>query len=286
MRLLNIIATITTAVVLLTACNEDYGISASAPSIVVEGWIEDGEYPVVILTKTLPISSDYQTTDDLEDFLVRWAKVTVSDGTDSVILTGKFDQGYYPPYIYTTGRLKGVAGRTYRLKVEYKDYLATATTTIPPRPVIDSFRVERVLPTDTLYQITACFTDPPGKNYYQFFTRIGTQSEQFVASYLGSVDDAELKTKAEIPVYRGHQLTWNNYTPYFSVNDSVAVKFAQVDETTFHFWDNYTKTQSVSDNMFLSSPTKSFSNINGGIGCWYGCGSTIYYLVVRDYATR
>ena len=115
----------------LTACESNY-LGTAESQLVVEGWIENEGYPVVILSRSVPISEDYTPMDELDQYLLRWAKVTVSDGQNSVVLTRKYDSGYFPPYIYTTGRLKGRAGKSYTLTVEYRDYYATATTTIPP----------------------------------------------------------------------------------------------------------------------------------------------------------
>ena len=85
---------------ILTGCNDDFELQGEeSPQLVVEGWIEDGGFPIVILTRSLPISTEYRNIDDLSDYILRWAKVTVSDGTDSVVLTGKYDEGYFPPYI-------------------------------------------------------------------------------------------------------------------------------------------------------------------------------------------
>ena len=89
------------------------------PQIVVEGWIEDGGYPVVIVTSTVPVTGDYRYWDEMQDHIIRWAKVTVSDGEKDVVLTGKMDNDYFPPYVYTTSRLKGESGKTYTLTVEY-----------------------------------------------------------------------------------------------------------------------------------------------------------------------
>ena len=104
----------------LTACESDY-LGTAESQLVVEGWIENEGYPVVILSRSVPISEDYTPMDELDQYLLRWAKVTVSDGQNSVVLTGKYDSGYFPPYIYTTGRLKGRAGKSYTLTVEYRD---------------------------------------------------------------------------------------------------------------------------------------------------------------------
>ena len=269
---------------LLAACAEDYTPSDSPSKLVVEGWIEDGGFPVVILTKTFPVNSEIMREEDLSDYMLRWAKVTVSDGEDSVVLTGKYDAGYFPPYIYTTSRLRGMAGKCYTLTVEYRDEKATAVTTIPQAPADCSFVIEKCASSDTLYQMTARFEDNPDeKNYYQFFTRVGSQTKQYLAAYLGSIDDEVIGSGVtEVPVYRGHQLGRESYTPYYSIDDTVSVKFAQVDETSFRIWDNYTKTLSLSGNLFLPVYTTLPTNIIGGYGYWCGYGAVTKYFVIHE----
>ncbi len=271
-------------VFILTGCVDDSDrLELDVPHFIVEGWIEDGGFPVVILSRSLPLSTDYQDIDSLSDYIVRWAKVTISDGTDSVVLTGKYDKGYFPPYIYTTSRIRGKAGKTYYLTAEYRDLRATAQTTVPAIPDNCSFRVERCAGSDTLFQIRARFKDNPAeKNYYQFFTRVGTSTKQYQASYLGSIDDEVLKGETDMTVYRGHQLSDKDYTPYFLADDTVSVKFAQVDATSFRIWDSYTKIQSLSSNMFFSTSSDIESNITGGYGYWCGYGTITDYIVVRD----
>jgi hypothetical protein len=273
-----------TSMLILTACNDDFELQGEESSkLVVEGWIEDGGFPIVMLTRSLPVSTEYRNIDDLSDYILRWAKVTVSDGTDSVVLTGKYDEGYLPPYIYTTSRLRGKAGRQYSLTVEYKNYHATSKTTIPHVPTYCAFSVERTKGSDTLFQIKAKFKDnPTEKNYYQFFTRVGTKSKQYLASYLGTLDDNVLNNETEIPIYRGHQLQLDQYTPYFALTDTVSVKFAHIDETSFRIWDSYIKILSLSSNMFLSTSTDIETNINGGYGYWCGYGTITNYIVIQD----
>ena len=71
----------------LIACDADY-LPDQKPHLVVEGWIEDGDFPVVIVTQSIPMSEDYTSSDSLGNYIVRWATVTVYCGEDSVILTG------------------------------------------------------------------------------------------------------------------------------------------------------------------------------------------------------
>lgn len=265
-------------------CSDDSErMEIDTSNLIVEGWIEEGGFPVVILSRSLPVSTEYRNVDSLSDYIVRWAKVTISDGYDSVVLTGKYDKGYFPPYIYTTSRMRGESGKTYYLTAEFRDMRATAKTTIPAIPDNCFFRVERCVDSDTLFQIRALFKDNPiEKNYYQFFTRVGTNTKQYQASYLGSIDDEVLKGETNLPVYRGHQLWNKDYTPYFLKDDTVSVKFSQVDEVSFRIWDSYIKMQSLSSNMFLSTSSDIESNIIGGYGYWCGYGTITDYIVIRD----
>ena len=100
------------------ACDDEFGIKSQSSDLVVEGWIQNNQFPVVILTRTLPVTSEFQEMDNLEDYIVNWAKVSITDGTDTVVLTGKYDEDYFPPYIYTTGRMRGETGKSYKLMVD------------------------------------------------------------------------------------------------------------------------------------------------------------------------
>lgn len=263
------------SVLLIISCSKDSILSNDDTSqLIVEGWIESGNHPIVILTRSIEVYKEPIHRDNLNDYLIKWATVTVSNGTDSVILTGKYDEGYFPPYIYTTGHLIGEAGKTYKLSVKYRDYYATATTSIPEVPYECKYVVKKCDGSESLYKIEAIITDnPKEKNYYQFFTRIGTKTKQFNASYLGSIDDMELKENTLVPVYRGRKWQLQKYSPYYLGDEIVHIKFAQIDETSFRIWDSLTKNISLSDNMFLSTNSNMVSNIVGGLGYWCGYGA-------------
>lgn len=256
-------------------------------NLVVEGWIEDGGFPVVLLTKSVPLSDVYQTQDSLLKYLVRWAKVTVSDGADTVVLTGMYQNNYYPPYIYTTGRMRGRAGQTYHLTVEYDGYRATASTTIPESVMLDSVVVKYSTESDTLYQLNAHFTDNPATHdYYIFFTNVNMHSNQSFISYMGYVDDTLLEgTHADIPIYK-MQTLGEQYTPFFLSSDMVEVKLAHADATAFNFWSDVQTSVSFSTNMFMPVLTNVRTNIVGGIGYWLGYGVSYRYVVVRDAVKR
>lgn len=268
---------------LISSCREDIEFIGN-DSIVVEGWIEDGDFPIVLLTKSFTPSSDKLSEDDLLKYLIRWAKVTVSDGDQSVVLTGKFDSRYFPPYIYTTSHMRGQAGKSYTLNVDYGEFQASATTTIPEKSGNCCFRVEKCNNSDTLYQVFADFSlTDSNLHYYQLFTRSGTTSRQFLASYLGTISTAGLPQHTSIPVYRGRYKTEKDYSLFFSVNDTISVKWSQIDNESFSFWDSFSKNQSLSNNIFCTTSTNLNSNIDGGLGYWCGYNSTTDHIIIADY---
>lgn len=271
----------------ISSCERYIDSDGGNSHLVVEGWIDDGGFPVVILTQSLPVNSDYVDMESLGDYIVRWAKVTVSDGAESVVLTGKYDNGYFPPYIYTTGNMRGKAGQSYTLTVEYRDFRATAVTTVPAADMNCTFNVEACDGTDDLFQITANLEDNSAeRNFYQIFTRTGTAAKQYQAAYMGSIDSSVFDGRADIPVWRGRRLQDKDYTPFFMADDTVSVKIAKVDEVSFRIWNSYSKNVSFSNNAFLASQEDMESNISGGYGYWCGYGAVVAPIIIRSQANR
>ena len=255
----------------LAACEADI-YAPHTPELVVEGWVEAGGFPVVMVTKSFPVTTDKQSKDSLAAHLVKWATVSVSDGDTTVYLTGKYDSGYFPPYIYTTTGLRAREGREYALRVEFGEYLATATTTVPAAPQAGAFRFEPTAADPEAWLATVELDDPPGeKNYYQLFSRVGGETRQVLPAYMGCFDDAALKRPAKLPIYRAHRLGANmEYTPYFLAGDTVAVKVAQVDSVAFAFWRTYGDLVSNSENQFLAPTQGLRGNVHGAQGYSHG----------------
>lgn len=255
--------------------------------IVVEGWIESGGNPIVLLTKSFVIAMDEETDPDQEESIVLpWGKVTVSDGFETVTLTGDYDNRYMPPYVYSTSRMRGVPGRTYTLQVEYGSRIATAQTTIPTPDPLDSLVVSSCEESDTLYQITAYYSDnPETKDYYSFHTRIFNRETRFYPSFLGVVDDERLALHNQQIIQPGlHQLTNEGqvYRSYFRESDSVQIKFAKIDATTYSIHKAYNEMTSLTNNPIFSSDISMPTNIQGGLGYWCGYGVTKYNVVIAD----
>ena len=257
---------------------------SDAAEIVVEGWIEDGGFPVVMVSTSVPVSSKYQDWDVLEDHLVRWAKVSLSDGEKEVVLTGKVDKTYFPPYIYTTARMRGEAGKTYSLKVEYGGRVETAETTIPSKVPLEYVKVvER----EDGYGIVAGLKDNPDtKDYYKFFVKVEKVDSSYVSSFLGLVDDnilgEEVTDIAVNSSFVSNFAAIDRSPVSYAEDDMVWVRFCSMDEVSFTYWSDYDDVTSLSTNPFFPVNKKIRSNVSSGMGYWAGYGSSYYRVSIAD----
>lgn len=270
---------------LLFSCTPkfDLGDAVFEPQIVVEGWIESGGVANVCLSQSMPLV-DGADSISLADVPIRWAKVSVSDGETEEVLVGRMDDDYNPPFVYRGVRIKGEAGKSYTLTVEYSGRKLTAVTTIPPVVEIESLEVSRCSDSDTLYQIHLSFSDDPaGRNYYKIFTQALPDETRFYSSFMGTVSDEVLDDNhAKIKANRGTRFGMKKYTPYYKIGDTVLVKLTQLSYEGFRFWSDYENEVMNGKNPLFPSTTNLHSNINGGKGIWCGYGRDVETVIIRD----
>lgn len=255
---------------LSAACQKE--ATPPSPVLVVEGWIENGSAPVVMLSESIPVTDNSEITPaDMLGRIAKWARVTVSDGTRTVVLTGMTDTEYFPPYIYTSGRMKGEVGKSYTLTVEYKDYKATATTTIPEPVPIDTVFVRQVK--DSLCTAVCGFTDPlPKGNYYKVFTRTEVMDRHYHPSALAFSSDDQLDGYSEIFLYSTQRLMDHADMPNIHLGDSLWIKLCTMDRKSFEYWSNFEMT--LAGNIYSTPIARSSleGNVEGASGYWIGYG--------------
>ena len=269
------------ALIAFCGCS-DLRLSETDSRLVLEGWIEDGKFPVVLLSTAVPVSTESQNLESLQDHIVRWGKVTISDGEKEVILTGGPDDRFIPPYSYTTARMRGQAGKTYTIKAEYDAHVITSTTVIPARKELDYIRSEEVLPGK--YRLVAGLQDDSSeKNYYKFFVRRSGKDSTYMSSFLGLVNDDVLSDGVnEIGVYNGMSVRDDDFNQYFEEGDVVSVRFSTIDEESWKYWSDFEEIQSLARNPFFPVSNTIKSNVSGGLGYWAGYGSSYYTVPITS----
>ena len=263
-------------VILAISCNQDdFSSEIDAESkIVVEGWIEEGDVPQLILSSSIPIAQVVDSTNVL-DRVIRSAKVTVSDGETTEVLRVKKDEDRLSPFVYFGSEIIGKAGRTYTLKIEYLSRIITATTTIPRTVALNSAAYVKNNVTDTTGYIFIKFDDPINeKNYYQITTRVAEKEPIFVPAFYGNLDDKNFDSpKISMQVNRGVLIfPKTKYKPYFTDGDLIFVKLRTMNKDVLDFWNSWQNEIVNSRNPIYPSNISLKSNINGGIGIWAGYG--------------
>lgn len=263
---------------ILWACNPEQPFPDSR--LVLEGWIDSGGHPMVLLSETIPMGDGQISQNEMISGIAKYAKVTVSDGDKSVILTGKVDTRYFPPYVFTSAKITGTPGKTYIVNAEYKDYKASASTTIPEPVQLDTI-FPRVMK-DSVYTIVCGFTDPPGeRNFYRAFSKTTGKDERYQPSTLAYASDEVFEGYTELILWNTQRLMAPLYHPNISLGDEVWVKFCTMDEKTFNFWSNYEVTLATNANAMYYFDTDMRVNVEGALGYWAGYGVSEYKVKVR-----
>lgn len=267
---------------LFTACQAK--IPAPEPDrMVVEAWIEDGAAPIVLLSTTLAPSAQDQPYSVLMDHVIRYATVRLSDGEEEVVLMGRSDKDYLPPYSYTTGRMIGEAGKTYTLTIDAGDYHARAVATIPEPVALDDIRpAPAVTFGEGRYVLRARFHDAPDEhNYYKFFTKVHGVDSSFVSASMGLVDDILLNgQEVEMDVFPSTSILRESRKQYFESGERVSVKFSTITEEGFRIWKRLDELNTLANNPFFGYDDNLEGNVDGAIGFFLGYGSTKYTVEI------
>jgi hypothetical protein len=149
---------------LIFSCTKEVKIDIPGyeEQLVIDGSIETGKKPLVLLSKTANIYAATNIEAYLNSF-VEGANITVSDGSNTITLdlvyTDELPQSdlivigeslgfsdlllanvHMPVYYGLNGSLVGEVGKTYTLTVSYEGKTYTSSTTLlPPTPLLDLY---------------------------------------------------------------------------------------------------------------------------------------------------
>lgn len=285
---------ILTFCILLISCERkvDFKLDDVAPKLVVEATIENGQPPVVYLTKSQAYFSQIDLS-TLANSFVRNAEVYVSNGTlthklkEYVIPAGGGLNFYY--YSIDSANLAtaftGELNKQYSLRIitEGKEY--TAITTIPAiTKRIDSLYWKQAPGSNPPEKVAVMIkaTDPPGLgDYARYFTK---RNQEIFYPGLNSVFDDQIidGSTYDIQVERGVERNGDIPEGYsfFDKGDTVTLKLCNIDKATYDFWRTMEFTYASVGNPF-ASPTKVSSNIsNGGLGYFGGYAAQYRTIII------
>lgn len=281
--------------VFLAGCEKkvDFTLHDQPDKLVVEGIMENGQPPLVILSKSVGYFSTI-SADILNQSFVHGAEVLVSNGTR----THKLKEYSRPLgngvslYYYSTDSSSlstsflGELDHQYSLKIvsEGKEY--AAVTTIPgltkkidsvwwkKPPVTSNGDTNKVI-------VMVRATDPQGYgDYIRYFTK--TNREPFYPPLNSAFDDYFIDgTTYELQVDKGVDRNLNiNYDEiYFKRGDTVGLKLSNIDKATYDFWRTIEFSYASVGDPF-STPTRVLSNIKGDALGYFGGYASQYRTII------
>jgi hypothetical protein len=268
----------------LCACTEkiDVNLPNSDKKIVIEGSIENGKNPEVIITRTIPLFSSVGTT-AIEDFYVLDATVYVSDGTVTDTLHLAIDSASSLGVVYTGNRIIGNIGGTYFLTVISGGKTYTSQTTIPQPVALDSVWWIVQPPKDTLGFANARISEPAGLgNNYRWYAK-RPRDRRYLAPFGATWDDKYVDgVSFEFAYSKGYdptdaEDTYQNDSArgYYTKFDTIYIRFCSISKEAKDFYTTFESAVGNNGNPF-ASPVTILTNINGGaLGVWAGFGA--YY---------
>lgn len=280
------------ALFLFAACEKDISVNYAKPptQLVVEGHIEQGYPPYVIITHNLDIYSQLDTN-SIKELTVSKALVEVSDGFRKVYLT---EVRYGNESVYVANNMIGEVGKTYKLRIKTGTYELFASTYLPKPIPLDSVRFSPIKGNDSL-GLLKCFLKDPDTlgNYYRYFVkRLGKDNVDFVTKNLNSngtvfedkvINGQQFDFEIDRPPSQTEESDPNEsskYKGYFKRGDVIVFKWCTLDKDHFEFWRTLQRSQNSAGNPF-SSPQDVKSNIIGGLGIWGAYGASYDTLVVE-----
>lgn len=284
----------TISVPFLTGCEKkvDFTLKNEPDKLVVEATIENGQPPMVILSRSIGYFSKI-TPALLNQTFVHGADVFVSNG----ILTHKLKEYSRPLgnniifYFYSVDStnpgtaFSGQTDHSYSLRIIAQGKEYTSATTIPKLSKrIDSIWWKKPeVNTDTTKAVLMVkATDPAGYgDYIRYFTK--TNSEPFYPGLNSVADDLFIDgTTYEIQIDRGvnRNLPGQENENFFRRGDTVTLKLSNIDKATFDFWRTMEFSYATVGDPF-STPTKVLGNISGdALGYFGGYASQFRTIII------
>ena len=285
--------------------------------LVVEGAIENGFPPYIIITKNQgyfdEISIDTYSNlfiNDIDSVKIWYYSegVKVSKILEQIIGLDSLPPIYTDlSYFNNTDNYEfSKVGRTYFLEIKWNDQIITSETTIPTPTPLDCLWVEQSETADKEFKcdIRALYSDPAEVQnnilikskriqHYERKDSLDCNVENkpdFSLKLIDSETDVlingqSFETYFPRPKESGFPSGGYNSTHVKDCNDSVVefkndvvlIKFCQIDEPSMKFWRGVVRQVGTNGNPF-AEPMNLSSNINGGLGIFTGYGA-VYYKV-------
>ena len=283
--------------ILATSCQKEIDVKLPdyEKKVVIEGYIENGQFPIVTLSRSISYLSPLNIDTFLQKVLITDAQVLVrSNKGEKEYLTFQYTEDSPLGFAYVGDSIKGEYNTTYFLEVVWNGNTYQAETSILQPFALDSVWFSAIPEghQDSAATLRVLMTDDGSqKNYYQFFVKVQAKTlrdRYWVTSIPVAIDDASFNGQTfNFEIFRANPSSLlvstmsetereAYYRMTFRRGDTVVFRYAAIDYPSFRYWASAGSDIAFGQNPFMN-PTPIISNIRGKnvLGVWCGYASQI-----------
>lgn len=257
--------------------------------IVIEGYIENGDYARVTLSKNLPFFGALTFENLMEAFISDkdGATVIVSDGTVEDTLKYEIDplfaQGkkVWPFVRFKGNKIIGEVGKSYKLTVIYEGNEYTATTSIVTPYYADTIWFALEPKEDSLGYIHTIIHDNAAEtNYYRYYTKRLGKDDYYIPGVLSIWDDRYFNgMDFEFIIWRGHGIKFTDGEDdpefnFFRLGDTVSIKSCMMERDVYWYWKTLGSQEALSNIKPQGAAL--------GVWCGYGVGYHTFVCKISE----
>lgn len=260
--------------ILLYNCVNNDALLLESDKLTIEGRIEEGKFARVFLTNSLPFRGIIDSLEVVKTIETK-AKVVLSDGKISEILTVKKDVSRFPYLYYRSNLIKGKIGDEYELSVTIRGKEFVSKTSIPKKVEVISYDFLDWNNDGVIHpnfkEIKLTIRKSKLKNtYYKIL--IKNEKEQKYELARPYIFNTESVTTDTFPVIVNYIKTNEDgeNESQIKVNEIIEMQLIAITKEQFDFWKSIfgDKTTILENASFTNEVESNISN--GGFGYWSG----------------
>lgn len=259
---------------ILIGCSENDTTIRSSDPLTIEGQIQENQFATIYLTNSLAFEGVIDSL-TIAKSIESKAKVMLSDGNNSEILTLKRDDSRFPFLFYRSNIIKGETGRKYNLSIEIRGKKFISETVLPKKAEIESIDFIEAskdgikTPDFRDIKLTINNSTPSKTMYFKVLIKKEEEAQFFNASPF--IFNTENIFTDIFPLIITYSKRINgSEVNQLKINETIEIQLVAISKEQFDFWKSVKGDQTtiIDNSSFSSEITTNISN--GAFGYWSG----------------
>ena len=259
---------------ILIGCSENDTTIRSSDPLTIEGQIQENQFATIYLTNSLAFEGVIDSL-TIAKSIESKAKVMLSDGNNSEILTLKRDDSRFPFLFYRSNIIKGETGRKYNLSIEIRGKKFISETVLPKKAEIESIDFIEAskdgikTPDFRDIKLTINNSTPSKTMYFKVLIKKEEEAQFFNASpFIFNTENIFTDTFPLIITYS--KRINGSEVNQLKINETIEIQLVAISKEQFDFWKSVKGDQTtiIDNSSFSSEITTNISN--GAFGYWSG----------------